>query len=108
MNARCYRCGWSFSMSREAIVAAVTAADAQGDTMHVEPCPRCKQAIKLPVDQLRRALPPGWTPAGEAAASTADEPAAAPTPAPASADEVATSPAAKEKPRRHHAAHKAE
>jgi hypothetical protein len=111
MNARCYRCGWSFTLSREAIVAAVTAADAQGDTFHVEPCPRCKQAIKLPVDQLRRALPPGWTPATEAAPA-AEEPAAPAAPAPAAeagADEAAAAPAAaKGKPRRHHAAHKLE
>jgi hypothetical protein len=105
MNARCYRCGWSFSLSREVIAAAVTAADARGDTFHVEPCPRCKQAIKLPLDQLRNALPPGWTPASPAA----EEPAAPAAPAPvAQADEPSVAPAAKGKPRRHHAAHKAE
>ncbi len=102
MNARCYRCGWSFSMSREAIAAAVTAADARGDTYHVEPCPRCKQAIKLPLDQLRQSLPPGWTPAVVEAAPAAEAPAA---PAPA-AQEEAHEEAAKGKPRRHHAAHK--
>jgi hypothetical protein len=107
MNARCYRCGWSFTLSREAIAAAVTAADARGDTFHVEPCPRCKQAIKLPLDQLRHALPPGWTPATEAAPA-AEEPASPAPAAKADADEAATSPAAKGKPRRHHAAHKLE
>ena len=76
-------------MSREAIAAAVSAADARGDTFHVEPCPRCKQAIKLPLDQLRRSLPPGWTPAAEA-----------------EANEAASAPATKGKPRRHHTAHK--
>ena len=97
-------------MSREAIAAAVTAADAQGDKFHVEPCPRCKQAIKLPLDQLRRALPPGWTPAAEEpAAPAAEEPAAPPAPAEASAAEAPTPPAAKEKPRhRRHAARKPE
>ncbi len=105
MNARCYRCGWSFSMSREAIAAAVAAADARGDTYHVEPCPRCKQAIKLPLDQLRNSLPPGWTPAAEAA--PAAEAPAAPASAPeAQAHEEASSSATKGKPRRHHAAHK--
>jgi len=94
-------------MSREAIAAAVTAADARGDTYHVEPCPRCKQAIKLPLDQLRRSLPPDWKPAVEEAAPAAEAPAA---PAPAAQaeanEEAAGSPAAKGKPRRHHAAHK--
>jgi hypothetical protein len=107
MNARCYRCGWSFSLSRDAIAAAVTAADARGDTYHVEPCPRCKQAIKLPLDQLRNALPPGWTSAAEATpvAEAPAAPASAPA-AEAKADEAVAPPATKGKPRRHHAAHK--
>lgn len=62
MNTRCYRCGWSFSLSREAIEAAVAQAAATGEKSHVEHCPRCRQAIKISVDQLKRALPPGWTP----------------------------------------------
>lgn len=92
-------------MSREAIAAAVSAADARGDTFHVEPCPRCKQAIKLPLDQLRRSLPPGWTPAAEAAPA-AEEPAAPAPAAEAEANEAASAPATKGKPRRHHTAHK--
>ena len=93
-------------MSREAIAAAVTAADARGDTYHVEPCPRCKQAIKLPLDQLRRSLPPDWKPTAEA--EPAAEAPAAPVPAAQEEahEEAAGSPAAKGKPRRHHAAHK--
>jgi hypothetical protein len=93
-------------MSRDAIVAAVTTADAQGDSYHVEPCPRCKQTIKLPVDQLRHALPAGWTPAEpaeEAAAPAAEEPVTPTAPVEASA-----APAAKDKPRHRHAAHKSE
>ncbi len=89
-------------MSREAIVEAVTAADARGDTYHVEPCPRCKQAIKLPLDQLRRSLPPDWKPAAEA--EPAAEAPAAPAPE-VEADEAVAPPEAKGKPRRHHAAH---
>ncbi len=95
-------------MSREAIAAAVSAADARGDKYHVEPCPRCKQAIKLPLDQLRNSLPPGWTPAAEAAAPAAEE-SAAPSAPVAEAAEAATPPAPKEKPRHHHrATHKSE
>ena len=101
-------------MSREAIATAVSAADAHGDKYHVEPCPRCKQAIKLPLDQLRRSLPPDWTPtaeaaeAAEAAAPSAEEPAA-PSATVAEAAEASTPPAPKEKPRHHHrAAHKPE
>ena len=89
MNARCYRCGWSFTLTRETIAAAVANADPQGDKFHVEPCPHCKQAIKLPLDQLRRALPPGWKPEAQVS-----EPAAPP-------------PVHKEKPRHRHAGKKA-
>jgi hypothetical protein len=106
MNTRCYRCGWSFSMSREAIIAAVTAADAQGEKFHVEPCPKCKLTIKLPLDQLRRSLPAGWTPAEVPAAPAAEAPVAVP-PEPSTA-EAATPPAAKEKPRHRRGAHKPE
>jgi hypothetical protein len=76
MNARCYRCGWSFSLSRETMAAAVADAEARGSSFHVEPCPKCKQAIKLPLDQLRRALPAGWTP--ETTAPPEEAPAAPP------------------------------
>ncbi len=97
-------------MSREAIAAAVSAADARGDHYHVEACPRCKQAIKLPLDQLRRSLPPGWTPASEAAVPSAEEPAAPSAPvAETDTAEDSALPASKDKPRHHHrAAHKPE
>jgi hypothetical protein len=60
MNTRCFRCGWSFSLSRETIENAV--ANAGSQKIHVEYCPRCRQVIKIPIQQLRRALPSGWTP----------------------------------------------
>lgn len=89
MNTRCYRCGWSFSLGREAVETAVAAALASGAKVHVEYCPRCRQVIKMPVDQLRRSLPPGWTPpeAGEAsAAAPAESTPAATRPAQAAAE----------------------
>ncbi len=106
MNARCYRCGWSFTLSRETIAAAVAQADPEGDKFHVEPCPRCKQAIKLPLDQLKRALPPGWKP--EPAAAPAAPVEAAPAAEAASAPLAAELPAHKEKTRHRHAAKKAD
>ena len=60
MNTRCYRCGWSFSMSREAMEEA--AVSSAGQKAHVIHCPRCRQAISIPMDQIMRALPAGWTP----------------------------------------------
>ena len=100
MNTRCYRCGWSFSLSREEIEAAVAAAMASGEKIHAERCPHCRQVIKLPVEQLRRALPPGWTPDER---QTAAEPAATETEAaPATEAQAEPAAAAPAKPRRHH------
>jgi len=105
MNARCYRCGWSFSLSRETIAAAVAEADARGSSFHVEACPKCKHAIKLPVDQLRNSLPPGWkAETAEAAASPAEGPAAPP----ADATQPDEPPAAKAKPHHHRGVKKAD
>ncbi len=106
MNARCYRCGWSFTLTRETIAAAVANADARGDTFHVEPCPHCKQAIKLPLDQLRHALPPGWKPEPPPPAPAPEAKAAEP-PAPEAAASEPPPPAHKEKPRHRHAGKKA-
>ena len=68
MNTRCYRCGWSFSMNREALEEA--AISSAGQKAHVIRCPRCRQTIRIPMDQIIRALPAGWTPAAQ------DQPAA--------------------------------
>jgi hypothetical protein len=75
MNTRCYRCGWSFSLSREALEEA--AVSSAGQKAHVIHCPRCRQAIRIPMDQILRDLPPGWTPSAAAGepAQTAGEPA---------------------------------
>ena len=88
MNVRCYRCGWSITLSREAVEAA--AVSSAGQKAHVIHCPRCRQAIRIPMDQIMRALPAGWTapeaaePAGPAAeAASAGAAQAAPEPAPA-------------------------
>jgi hypothetical protein len=63
MNTRCYRCGWSFTLSREAVEAA--AVSSAGEKAHVMHCPRCRQAIRIPMDQIMRSVPPGWQPPAE-------------------------------------------
>lgn len=60
MNHRCYRCGWSFSLGREAVEMAV--AQAGKEKVYALPCPRCRQINKIPIKQLRNNLPAGWTP----------------------------------------------
>jgi hypothetical protein len=51
-------------------VAAVTAALAANEKMQIEHCPRCRRVLKIPVAQLRRSLPAGWTPADVPAEQT--------------------------------------
>jgi hypothetical protein len=81
MNTRCYRCGRSFTIGREAIEAAAVAS--AGQKFHVVYCPNCRTAIKMPMEQVMRELPPGWQPpapaegaAPETAAEAADTTAA--------------------------------
>jgi hypothetical protein len=95
MNTRCYRCGWSFSLSREAIEAA--AVSSAGQKAHVIHCPRCRRAIRIPMDQIMHDLPPGWTPPApsgdqaapvpEGASAPANAASQAPEPIPAEATE---------------------
>jgi outer membrane biosynthesis protein TonB len=54
---RCQYCSWAFQMSPEAVAAALAVADATQARHHVEHCPRCRKALKIPVDQLRHHAP---------------------------------------------------
>jgi hypothetical protein len=54
---RCQYCSWSFQMNTEAVAAALTAADATQARHHVEHFPRCRKALKIPVEQLRHHAP---------------------------------------------------
>ena len=101
MNTRCYRCGWSFSMNREALEEA--AVSSAGQKAHVIHCPRCRQTIRVPMDQILKALPAGWTP-NPAAENQAAEPAASEPETAAKADltpEAEAATATERSPRRH-------
>ncbi len=54
---RCQYCSWAFQLSSDAVAAALAAADATQARHHVEHCPRCRKALKIPVDQLRHHAP---------------------------------------------------
>jgi len=76
MNIRCYRCGWSFSLSREALTTALDEAHTLKARHYDARCPKCRQTLKVSVEQLKRAMP-GWKPTGEASSGEAALPAGA-------------------------------
>lgn len=92
MNTRCYKCGWNFALSREVVEGAVAAAP--DDKFYVAYCPRCRQANKVPMQQLKRTLPVGWTPPAAVETPAAVVAAPEPEPTPAAAEPEAA-PAAK-------------
>jgi phage FluMu protein Com len=57
MQTRCYRCGWSFAIKNEEIVAALHNLEAEGGVHYDVRCPRCRHINKLSIEQLRRAVP---------------------------------------------------
>jgi hypothetical protein len=57
MQLRCYRCGWSFSLSREQVEFALADAKAKGGKHHDIRCTRCRTVNKIPVQQLERSAP---------------------------------------------------
>ena len=74
MQTRCYRCGWSFAIKQDEIVAALNALEAEGGVHYDIRCPRCRHINKLSIEQLRRSAP---RPTPEAAP---EEPAPTQTP----------------------------
>jgi len=63
MQLRCYRCGWSFAINKDEIAFALAALEgSQGNHYDVR-CPRCRQANRVALEQLRRAVPRSAEPA---------------------------------------------
>jgi uncharacterized protein with PIN domain len=62
---RCFKCGWSISLNRAELEAAVAEADAKGENHHVIICPKCRRANKVSVRQMRGKLPRRPQPAPE-------------------------------------------
>jgi hypothetical protein len=57
MQLRCYRCGWSFSLSREQVDFALESARAKGREHYDVHCTRCRTVNKVPVKQLEKGAP---------------------------------------------------
>jgi hypothetical protein len=57
MQTRCYRCGWSYAIKQDEIVAALQALEAGGGVHYDARCPRCRHINKLSIEMLRRAAP---------------------------------------------------
>ncbi|HSR49105.1 MAG TPA: hypothetical protein VLL77_14075 [Anaerolineales bacterium] len=57
MQLRCYRCGWSFSLSREQVEFALENMKAKGDKHYDVRCTRCRTVNKIPIKQLERSAP---------------------------------------------------
>jgi hypothetical protein len=63
MQLRCYRCGWSFSLSREQVAFALEAARAKGGEHYDVRCTRCRTVNKVPLKQLEKEAPRPAAPA---------------------------------------------
>ena len=57
MHIRCQRCGWNFTLSQEAVAAALEEVEAQKARHYSLECPHCRKVIKVPVRELRRHRP---------------------------------------------------
>lgn len=54
MQVRCQRCGYMFTLSRQAVTAALEEAE-QTQTKHYNvDCPKCRRQIKVPVKDMQR------------------------------------------------------
>ncbi len=57
MQLRCYNCHRPFSLSRDAIYAALDKVAAENLTHYDVPCPHCRRVNRVSPKELRRAAP---------------------------------------------------
>jgi hypothetical protein len=58
MNVRCNYCRHSFNLSRDFMVQAVAEAEEKRQKYYGVECFNCRKLIKVPVRQIKQALPP--------------------------------------------------
>jgi len=57
MQVRCQRCGAMFTLSREAVAAALEEAEQAKARHHAVDCPKCRHQIKVPIKDIQRLRP---------------------------------------------------
>lgn len=57
MQARCQRCRFMFTLSREALTAALEEIEKSPAKHYNVECPKCRRQIKIPVKEIRRFQP---------------------------------------------------
>jgi hypothetical protein len=58
MNVRCNYCRQSFNLARDFMVQALAEAEEKNQKYYAVECFNCRKLVKVPVAQLKRALPP--------------------------------------------------
>ena len=66
MQVRCHKCGWNFTLSRDAIANIMEEVNETKAKHYTMECPKCRQAIKVQTRMLKRYYrPPTAEPADE-------------------------------------------
>lgn len=58
MNVRCPYCNQSFNLNRDFVVQALAEAEEEGLKYYGVECFNCRKLVKVPLAQMRRAVPP--------------------------------------------------
>lgn len=73
MQVRCQKCGWSFTLSRDAIETIMNEVQESKATHYTIDCPKCRHGIKVQTRQIRRAGRFLSTPSAADEESTSDQ-----------------------------------
>ena len=67
MNVRCSYCNQTFNLTREYVIQALAEAEEKGLKYHGVECFNCRKLVKVPLAQMRHAVPPQETGSEESA-----------------------------------------
>ena len=57
MQVRCQRCGYTFTLSRQATTAALKEIEQTPAKHYNVDCPKCRRQVKVPVRDIQRLRP---------------------------------------------------